>query len=95
MKYQVKHDQKYQQFIINLGEDDAELAYSLPKPDVLDFTHSYVPENQRGKGLAEKLTQFALDYAAKNGKKIIASCPVVATYLERYPEYKKLLQPSA
>jgi predicted GNAT family acetyltransferase len=91
MKYQVVHERKYQQFSIALGEDDAELAYSVPESKVLDFTHSYVPESERGKGLAEKLVVAALHFAKENDHKIIASCPVVASYLERHPEFHYLV----
>lgn len=91
MDVTVTHDQKYQQFTIALGDDDAELAYAMPTPQVLDFTHTYVPEAARGKGLANKLIAEGLRYAAENGYRVVASCPAVANYLNRHPEHQHLL----
>ena len=93
MEIIVKHEQKYQQFTIELpDEEEAELAYATPAPQVLDFTHTYVPETARGKGLADKLITEALRFAAENEYRVIASCPVVSRFVERHPDYKKLLK---
>jgi predicted GNAT family acetyltransferase len=56
---------------------------------VWHFTHTYVPNELRGRGIAERLVRFALETAGKNGKGIDAQCSYVAAFLERHPEYKK------
>lgn len=88
----IKHDKKYQQFTANIGEEEAELAYATPSEEVLDFMHTYVPETARGKGVANKLIEEGLCYAEENGKKVIASCPVVKEYINKNPDYQKLLK---
>jgi len=88
----VEHDKKYQQFSILLGDEDAELAYATPSEKVLDFTHTYVPESARGKGIASKLITEGLQYADLNGYRIIATCPAVKAYIKRHPEYERLLK---
>ena len=72
--------------------EEAELAYSTPAPHLLDFTHTFVPETARGKGVADKLIEAGLQFAADNNYQVRASCPVVARFMKRHPEYKKLLQ---
>lgn len=92
MKHTVEHDKKYQQFSIALGEEEAELAYATPAEKVLDFTHTYVPEDARGNGVANELIKEGFKYAEENGYRIIATCPAVKTYLQRHPEYNRLLK---
>jgi predicted GNAT family acetyltransferase len=45
----------------------------------------------RGGGIASHLTTHALDYARERGLKIVPSCPFVAAYIARHPEYRDLL----
>ncbi|WP_187263858.1 GNAT family N-acetyltransferase [Pontibacter beigongshangensis] len=93
MEITVTHEEQYQQFTVVLpDEEEAELAYSTPAPKVLDFTHTFVPETARGKGIADKLIEAGLQFAANNNYQIRASCPVVARFIERHPAYKELLQ---
>ncbi|MBF9252729.1 N-acetyltransferase [Pontibacter sp. 172403-2] len=86
METEIIHEKKYQQFTAVLGDEEAELAYALPAAGVLDFTHTYVPESARGKGIATKLIEAGLHYARQNGYKVQASCPVVKKYLQAHPE---------
>lgn len=92
MEVNITHDKEYQQFTAKLGEEEAELAYATPSDEVLDFTHTYVPESARGKGVANKLIEEGLCYAEENGKKVIATCPVVKKFIRRNPDYHKLLK---
>ena len=88
----ITHDEKYQQFTIALPDgDEAELAYSKPSDDVISFTHTFVPENHRNQGLAEKLIKHGFAYAQKNNLKVIPGCDVVAKFLQIHPEYQQFL----
>ena len=91
MEVNVKHDKDNQEFSVQLEEDQAELAYAMPREDVMDFQHTFVPEDFRGKGVANKLIQTALEYAQDNKFKVIASCPTVAAYIRRHKQYEGLL----
>ena len=86
------HDKEYQQFTIALGEEEAELAYATPSEGTIDFTHTFVPESARGKGIANKLVEAGLQYAKANNLKVIATCTVVAAYIQRHEEYQSLLK---
>jgi hypothetical protein len=37
------------------------------------------------------LTEHALRYARQRGYKVVPSCPFVAVYIERHPEYRDVL----
>ncbi|NEM97124.1 GNAT family N-acetyltransferase [Pontibacter burrus] len=93
MEIQVKHEEKYQQFTVVLGADEeAELAYSRPTEQEIDFTHTFVPESARGKGIAQKLIEHGLCFARDNGYLVIASCPAVAKYIKNNPQHQDLLK---
>lgn len=75
-------------YYIQFGDKRAELTYS-ESGKTRDFRHTYVPEEQRGRKVAEKLVRHALDDTMKNGYKFIATCPYVKHFVEKHPEYKK------
>ncbi|MEJ8803524.1 GNAT family N-acetyltransferase [Pontibacter sp. H249] len=87
MKPNIEHEKEDQQFTIKLGEDDAELAYTLPQEGIICFTHTYVPESDRGQGLAAKLIEKGIHFAREKNYKVDAQCPAVVKYLKAHPEH--------
>ena len=56
------------------------------------FTHTYVPEAMRGKGVAEKLVRAGLADARAHGRHVVPECSYVATFIKRHiAEYGDLL----
>ncbi|WP_162427237.1 GNAT family N-acetyltransferase [Pontibacter pudoricolor] len=93
MDVKIVHEEKYQQFTVTLeGDEEAELAYAKPSEKEIDFTHTYVPESARGKGIAQQLIEEGLCFARDNGLLVIASCPVVAKYISKNEQHKDLLK---
>ncbi|GGK65269.1 hypothetical protein GCM10011405_11630 [Rufibacter glacialis] len=87
MNLDFQHDQEAQQFTALLeNEDIGELAYALPDEDTIDFQHTFIEEEHRGKGYADQLIKHGLDYAASKGLEVRATCQAVASYLERNPK---------
>lgn len=89
--YSVKHNPEDQEFTVEIDGGGGELAYSLPKEKVIDFSHTYVDEDLRNQGIANELIKTGLQYAQDNNLKVIASCPAVSAYIQRHSEYQKLL----
>lgn len=86
MNLNIRHDQEDQQFTACHNEDEiGELAYALPEPTIIDFQHTFLEEEYRGKGLANQLIQHGITYAVQQKLEIRASCPAVAKYLEKNP----------
>ena len=56
-----------------------------------NFTHTFVPEELRGRGLAEALVRTALDDATAAGRTVVPSCSYVAKFIERNPQYHSLV----
>jgi len=57
------------------------------------YTHTEVPEELEGQGIAGKLTRVALDDARAQRLAVVPRCPYVAGYIQRHPEYQDLVSP--
>ncbi len=56
--------------------------------DVVALVHTEVDDAYAGQGLGGKLAQFALDDAQARGVKVSPTCPFVAKYIDKHPEYR-------
>jgi predicted GNAT family acetyltransferase len=68
----------------------AQLDYVEQSEQVLVFTHTFVPPELRGRNVAALLTQYALDDARRQGKKVVPQCSYTAMYMARNKEYADL-----
>lgn len=59
--------------------------------DVVTMNSVKVPPPVEGRGIAGKLTRFALDHARSMGWSVIPRCPYVSAWIQRHPEYRDLL----
>jgi predicted GNAT family acetyltransferase len=82
----VEHDPGRHRFFVRHQEGESELTYQPAGDDVLDFLHTGVPRPLRGQGIAEALVKAALDFARAEGKRVIPSCPFVASWIDEHPE---------
>lgn len=81
-------------FEIDLGDGSTAIAeYTLPAGKIM-FTHTEVPEDHEGKGIATVLIRFALDAARERGLKVIPICPFVAAYMQKHADVQDLLDPA-
>jgi uncharacterized protein len=55
------------------------------------FTHTLVPPELRGRGIAEHLVRAALAEARTQGRQVVPACSYVAKFIERHAEYRDLL----
>jgi predicted GNAT family acetyltransferase len=55
------------------------------------FTHTFVPPELRGQGIAERIVRFALDDARSKGLKVTPACSYVARFIDRHGEYRDLV----
>ena len=92
MDIQIDHNLQDQAFYAQVEGQEAELTYSLPQEGIIDFMHTYVPEELRGKGVGEQLVEVGFAYARENGLKIVPTCRFVAAFVKRHAsEYESLL----
>ncbi len=58
---------------------------------VMQMTHTEVPPQLQGRGIAAALVAAALDHARANGLKVDPLCSYAARYMQRHPESRDLL----
>lgn len=59
--------------------------------DRLLFTHTFVPPELRGRGVAEQLVRVALGWAKEGKRRVVPACSYVAAFIERHPEFQALV----
>ena len=93
MPFAIRHEPQARRFVAEIDGQTAYITYRERDGSVLDFDHTYVPKALRGGGIASRLTARALDYARERGARVVPTCPFVAAYIERHPEYRELRAP--
>jgi predicted GNAT family acetyltransferase len=55
------------------------------------LTHTYVPPELRGRGIAEKLVRAALEYAQREKLRVVPACSYVDAFIRRHSEFQSLV----
>ena len=76
----VKHLVEQQRFVIEKDGFESVLDYELDGNSI-DFTHTYVPTELRGQGLAEKIVRAGIAWAKEQGYELHASCSYAAKFI--------------
>jgi predicted GNAT family acetyltransferase len=96
MKLDIRHEAARRRFAAAVGQDrEAVLEYRVAASGVLDYYHTFVPPEARGRGVASEITSFALDYARAHGYLVRPSCPFVARFVAVHPEFADLVESSS
>ena len=77
------------------GQTLGHLAYETAADGARVFTHTIVPREHAGQGVASFLARAALDDARAQGLQVVPECSFVAAWLQRHPDYLPLVQPAA
>jgi len=88
---EVRHDQAAQKYYAVVDGHESVCEYSQAGDKTLNFNHTYVPPELRGKGIAEQLVQGALEDARDRGFKVVPSCWYVKLYIDRHPQLQDVL----
>jgi predicted GNAT family acetyltransferase len=88
----VVHNTAARRFEIGLDGKYALIQYRMRGDDTLVFTHTEVPPEFEGRGIAGKIAKVALDYAKNEGLTVEPLCPYVATYIKKHAEYQDLVK---
>ena len=88
---QVEHEEKHHRFVVRIDGEEAELTYLRVGPKLIDIQHTYVPEGERGHGVAEALATAAFRFARERGYRVVPTCPFVRRWLGSHPDEAKLV----
>jgi uncharacterized protein len=87
---QVVHNSAAQQFELRVGDLLCLLQYRVAGAKMIIF-HTEVPPAVQNRGLAERMTKAALEFARAEGFKVEPRCPYTAAFLRQRREYSDLL----
>jgi len=85
----VQHDRANRKFTLLAEGQTAVAEYEMDGTNMI-FTHTWVPDELRGRGIAAKLIQTALEFARDEKKIVIPQCSYVEVFLKRHPEFQNL-----
>jgi len=88
--YTLVHNEEKCQYEYHIEGFIAQFVYD-DQDGVLYITHTLVPKELGGQGIAGALTKDALEDIEKRGLKVKPLCSYTVAYLEKHPEYKRLL----
>ena len=88
MSLEVKNDEKVGKFYATVEGQEAKIEYEK-SGDVYDLLHTFVPEEQRGHGVAEQLVTGALEQIQRQGGKFVPTCPYIQGFLKHHPQYQE------
>jgi predicted GNAT family acetyltransferase len=86
----IRHDEVQHKFYVEIDGKEAHLIYAMAGPTTLDFRHTFVPPELRGRHLAEQLVQAGFAFAREGRYQVIPTCSYVQRRVERDPELKAL-----
>ena len=86
----VTNNQAEQQYEVAAGAEPAVAAYRM-EGNTISFTHTIVPEELEGQGIATKLISGALADVRKRGLKVVPLCSFVQHHIETHREEQDLL----
>ena len=90
MSYAIEHDRVAHRFQTEVDRVPCVLDYLLAA-GVMTITHTGVPAEVGGRGIAAALTRSALDTARSEGWKVVPACSYAAAWMQRHPDYADLL----
>jgi predicted GNAT family acetyltransferase len=93
MDFEVQHDENARKYFALIDGKESVLEYSEVGERTLNLFHTYVPPEQRGRGIADEIVRHALDDVERRGFKVVPSCWFVRVYMQRPTRYHPLLAP--
>ena len=87
---EVTHEKNASRFAMTVYGHLSIAEYEL-REGVMTMTHTLVPAELRGKGIAELLVRAALAEARASNYKVVPACSYVAKFMARHSEFADLL----
>ena len=86
-----EHDAAAHRFKLSSGTSVSVVDYREKDSHTLEYYHTFVPPPMRGHGVASRLVAHALRWALDQHVTVIPTCPFVAAFIRRHPEYAAVL----
>ncbi len=91
MTLAINNNTKEKRFENHFGGATSTLTYEI-KGDTITLIHTFVPKELAGSGIGGAMAEAALRFAETSGLKVDVRCTYVAAYIEKHPDFMKLLK---
>jgi len=88
---QIDHGSRGAFVIKENNERLAEMTYSKAGDKIIIIDHTEVSDALRGKGAGKQLVSGAVEFARKQGLKILPLCPFAKAIFDKTPAFKDVL----
>ncbi len=96
---QISDNRADSRYEIRVATPDGEVLAGFAEYELsgehITFTHTEIADAFEGQGLGGALAAAALDGARGAGQLVTPSCPFIAAYIRRHPEYIAIVDPAA
>lgn len=86
----VRHDAARRRFELEEAGATGFLTYTRKEGRIV-FTHTIVPPELEGRGIAGRIVRTGLDFARAEGLVVVPQCSFVRAWIDRHEEYRDLL----
>jgi len=90
-EYKIVHNEEKSRFEIVINGLTSVADY-IQSGNTIVVTHTGVPKELEGQGIAAAITKTLLDYARESGFQVKPLCSYTASYIMRHTEYQDLLE---
>jgi uncharacterized protein len=89
MSNHVRNNEEESRFEVVIDGRVAFVDYRLNESEIV-LTHTEVPPELSGRGIANEMARHALEHARTNDLSVVPQCSFIRKYIERNPEYADL-----
>ena len=79
------------QYEFRIGDLITRIEYIKKKNGEIYLTNTEVPSALEGKGVGSSLVRLALEDIERQQLRLVPLCPFVAGYVQKHPEWKRLV----
>ena len=88
---QIRHEPSGETGRFTLGAGTAEMTYKRREDGVVVFDHTFVPEPERGQGIAAALVSAGVEWARRENLKVDPTCPFAHEQFRRNGDWRDVL----
>lgn len=89
----ISNQEARQRYEIAVAGELAGFVDYRPQGASVALVHTQVLPQFEGRGLAERLAEFALADVRRQGAKVVPACSYIARYIERRPQLQDMVDP--
>ena len=90
MEVKIKENTEKKRFEVEVENKIALIEY-IRAEDKMYLTHTEVPTELEGNGIASSMAKQVLQQIKDENLKLVPLCPFIASYIKRHPEWKEIL----